>query len=608
MMYDGQGHLVQIPQTPAPVAATVPATTNTSDMTGNAGSYGDLLKSISDNIGAYTQNSQANAAETAAQNAYIQAVQNAQNYQLSLTQGELGQYGIGRPLSLDTGRAAQIGFNNQLNTQNFQNAETLAQNQEQYQQGQQNIRVQSGATALNADLGIAGLAKPVAASPGSSYIDPVTGQTVSQGNNFQAPTASDVISLGTALFQNGGFSDITSAINYAAQNFQSLMGGQSSGDGSNTTTHPNSTVPVQNGNAVLGYDIGNYATNPNNVQQVAAIAQNIPQLTTPSQIQQYINQVAPNSPITGQMVYNASTSNGVDSRMMLAVMQNESQFGTQGQATTTYNPGNVGNTGTSTSNLGNWQTGVNALAKNLAARYVGNNASGQSTAQPQQQTFQALQQILPSTVSPALRVLSDGTPYLQMSKLSSIPGASVVAGNYAKQYNIAELNDDQVAKAQNIDTLTQKINQMVPLISSTLGSGTGGKISNTASTWWNNIFGTNQNINQLNSYNTAAISAIENIVGGSGSGVRVTGAEIGLAQSLVPNSTDTLEQAQTKLASLQSQINEWRNEYFSGSPLPATFGQVQTSIQSQGGNQPSQVVYQGQTYNVDAQGNMTPSQ
>lgn len=361
----------------------------------------------------------------------------------------------------------------------------------------------------------------------------------------------------------------------------------------------------------MGYDISSYATDPNYSEKLTPLYQQaqegIGQNISPQSIQSYISQVSPKSPITGQMVYQAAITGGgtgapVDPYMLVAQMQLESQMGTSTRSTATKNPGNVGNTDSGANQyMPSWQAGLNSEAAWLAKH------PAQQQTQSSQQTLQSLQQVLPPQLSApgVLNALSDGTPYFQSSKISS--SMQTMANLAATKYNIPILSDDQVGKIQNIDTLTQKINQMVPLISQTLGSGIGGKIGNTASTWWNNVFGTNQGINQLNSYNTAAISAIENIVGGSGSGVRVTGAEIGLAQSLVPNSTDTLEQAQTKLSSLQSQINEWRNEYFSGAPIPSTFGQIQMQIQGQG-SQPQQISYQGQTYNVDGQGNMTLAQ
>ncbi len=123
------------------------------------------------------------------------------------------------------------------------------------------------------------------------------------------------------------------------------------------------------------YDILSYATDPNHENAVQNILNNIGQMTSVEDMDNYIQQVAPGSPVTGQMIANASEQFGVSWETQMAIMQQDSSFGTAGAGARSFNPGNVGNTETATStgqlvNFGDWQSGVNAVARNLAGRKV----------------------------------------------------------------------------------------------------------------------------------------------------------------------------------------------------------------------------------------------
>ncbi len=117
------------------------------------------------------------------------------------------------------------------------------------------------------------------------------------------------------------------------------------------------------------YDIKSYATDPTHEIKIQNILFNIGQMKSIADMDTYIKQVAPGSPVSGQMIANAATKYGVSWEAMMAIMQQDSSFGTAGKAVRTKNPGNVGNTdsGATVSNK-SWQDGVNAVAKNLAWR------------------------------------------------------------------------------------------------------------------------------------------------------------------------------------------------------------------------------------------------
>ena len=114
---------------------------------------------------------------------------------------------------------------------------------------------------------------------------------------------------------------------------------------------------------VSGYDISAYATDPNHEQKIQNIINAMPMVNVASEIDIYIKEMAPESPITGEMVLNAGNQYVVDIPLLLAIMQNDSMFGTLGIAVNTLNPGNVGNDGTNIKTYPSWVEGVNAVAE-----------------------------------------------------------------------------------------------------------------------------------------------------------------------------------------------------------------------------------------------------
>lgn len=133
-------------------------------------------------------------------------------------------------------------------------------------------------------------------------------------------------------------------------------------------TYDESGNPVVNDPAqgiVLGYDISKYATDPNHESSVASILANMGQLTTPEEIDAYIQKVAPGSPITSDIIQKTSEKYGIEWEMLIAMMQQDSSLGTAGLGAKNFNPGNVGqfdSLGTTpTKGYKSWQEGVDAV-------------------------------------------------------------------------------------------------------------------------------------------------------------------------------------------------------------------------------------------------------
>lgn len=126
------------------------------------------------------------------------------------------------------------------------------------------------------------------------------------------------------------------------------------------------TIQMQGPSAsaiINGYDISAYATDAFFEQKIQTLVNAIPtSFASAADIDTYIQAAASTSPITGEMVFNTATEYAVDMSLMLAIMQNDSDFGTLGVGARTFNPGNIGNTGAATRSFASWLEGVAALA------------------------------------------------------------------------------------------------------------------------------------------------------------------------------------------------------------------------------------------------------
>lgn len=153
------------------------------------------------------------------------------------------------------------------------------------------------------------------------------------------------------------------------QQQRSLIYGYNAGyPAPSTGADPTSTI-----NSIFGASnpVGAYATDPNYVSEISSLYSTVSGLgvaNDPAKLQQYIQNNAPNSPVTGQMITQAAQQTGVDPALLTTVLAHESNFGTAGAGAKTDNPGNQGNTGTSTQSFSNWYSGVLATAQNLSNR------------------------------------------------------------------------------------------------------------------------------------------------------------------------------------------------------------------------------------------------
>ncbi len=131
--------------------------------------------------------------------------------------------------------------------------------------------------------------------------------------------------------------------------------------------------PVQGpsaGASINGYDLSAYATDALYEIKIKNILASMPAFATTYDVDMYMMNLAPTTPLLGSMILAAITQYPVDIPLLLAIMQNDSLFGTLGVGARTNNPGNVGNTGTETRTYPSWQDGVTAVAEWLSRHHV----------------------------------------------------------------------------------------------------------------------------------------------------------------------------------------------------------------------------------------------
>jgi hypothetical protein len=116
---------------------------------------------------------------------------------------------------------------------------------------------------------------------------------------------------------------------------------------------------------VAGYNIRSYATNPSHESNVKRI------YGTVEVSDEYIQRTAKGSPVTVKMVLDSSSKYDVDAKMVMAIMQEDSQFGTVGVGARTNNPGNIANYDNGdTFAYKSWANGVEGVARWLSKHRV----------------------------------------------------------------------------------------------------------------------------------------------------------------------------------------------------------------------------------------------
>ncbi|MDQ5883227.1 MAG: hypothetical protein QG654_139 [Patescibacteria group bacterium] len=111
------------------------------------------------------------------------------------------------------------------------------------------------------------------------------------------------------------------------------------------------------------YDITRYATGEDHESRVYEILRRMPRMETSADVETYIRDKFPESPLNGEMVTRRAVKHGVNVHLMLAIMQQDSGLGTKGKGARSRNPGNVGTYRGRMNVYTTWGEGVEAVAK-----------------------------------------------------------------------------------------------------------------------------------------------------------------------------------------------------------------------------------------------------
>jgi hypothetical protein len=121
---------------------------------------------------------------------------------------------------------------------------------------------------------------------------------------------------------------------------------------------------------VAGYAIGRYATNPAHEKNIRRIYEGI-SVKDKFEADEYIHARFPTSPVRGGMVYRASEKYDVDPVLVMAIMQEDSGYGTKGLGARTMNPGNVANRDDgNVFTYPSWEAGVEGVARWLSKNRI----------------------------------------------------------------------------------------------------------------------------------------------------------------------------------------------------------------------------------------------
>lgn len=169
----------------------------------------------------------------------------------------------------------------------------------------------------------------------------------------------EILSIQNTLSQLGLLSTINTAATSANMTHADVVA-------SGVTAVQNQVQGPSASAIIRGYDVSAYATDALYEEKIQRILTAMPDFQDVVALDVYIQDKAPGSPVMGDMIYAAADQFSIDRSLLVAIMQNDSQFGTKGIGAATYNPGNVGNTGSATRSFASWGEGVAAVAEWLS--------------------------------------------------------------------------------------------------------------------------------------------------------------------------------------------------------------------------------------------------
>jgi hypothetical protein len=438
-------------------------------------------------------------------------------------------------------------------------------------------------------------------APGQTLVDN-SGNVIYQGTSFAGPAVlnTDPNSVGY------GQPD------YLSANGQWLSDVKA-GNKANGTNQPSTVTPGQQA-LVGGVDVAGYNGNQNpnyaaDVNRSYIDIENAMPVPTAQGLDSYIqNNAGQNtSPITGAMIMKAAQGYSVPPAVLAAVLNDESDFGTAGAGAKTNNPGNVQSNGSDVS-YGSVTLGVNAAAAALAKHMPGNSTVGSSSvssavsstptaplADPKgnmysNPAYAARVAQLPPMLQQFTLAGPAGVAYIDGDALANTPALQQSAAMAASKAGIPILDGNDIQTLDNVNNIAQQMQTMSTLITQNLSSGGGssplGFIQGLFGTTLNDLAQTNPDFAKFNSYVssvTTAATQLKALAGGAGSGLRITGAELGGVGAMLPSTSDSLQTAQQKISAVNLQITQWMHTNFPDVDPSAPIQPMSQQNQSGGG-------------------------
>jgi hypothetical protein len=306
-------------------------------------------------------------------------------------------------------------------------------------------------------------------------------------------------------------------------------------------------------------------------------------------MQSYISQIAPNSPITGDMISQVAQATGADPTTLMAIMQKESTFGTSPVAQANNNYGGIMYVGQAGATQGTArpaaeggyyakyatpQAGLTAIGSLLAQENQSSNPGGQATAL----TGYA------APFSNSVKLTQNGSKYISQDVVDSGSINGVTSGLATQALTSQGIAVVPMQDAATLDNIKSTQANLANFQKAVAGVNPGSGLSRLITTVNGNVnvdqyFQNSPMAGAYDSWKTGALGLVNSIDQGSTQGSRLYNA----LQAAIPTSTDTVDTFNQKIANLNSIMDSNEKSilgnYYVSSPGSAAQSMGGTMIQ-----------------------------
>ncbi len=172
------------------------------------------------------------------------------------------------------------------------------------------------------------------------------------------------------------------------------------------------------------------------------------------------------------------------------------------------------------------------------------------------------------------------------------------------------MNENQVKAVQNIDIVRKQLNMIKSDVAGKLGSDSWDRLITIPKNKFLTLTQADPTLATMNIYRDTGIAFVQAMVGGQGSGLRITQAEIDYQRGNIPTQSDTIQVAGEKIRKMEKFLYDKEGELFNGYK-PVTVSTASTGTTYNIGGQEMSVGTQfqssdGKTFSVGANGTPIP--